>query len=530
MKQRNIDTHKTVNIEDVVTSSYDHGSVKKQSLLRELFSNKLIKNDWFFPGDDSKEMERIRQQDVQEKRLKYEEKLSQYNSERQAWFFPGDSKYDIQALDAHAKLNTPFPVEPTKNLLFKLFYTEKSNIRRVFANWLLTLSATSPFPNKAEYEKALKELKDSNNLSEKIIKFFDTQNDYDINQILRDDAFLKEYASKGFGEWIIACRMDFEKKVYEFTKRGKLSEFCGYLMEEWAIDDVEFINKTDQGEAEPASFKNDGPEALSNTTTGQHLAKAEALKEEGNRVVIISSHPSYLGALAPFYSLNKAGYKKFTENPWMIIGPRVLANIIIKAGVKAVGNLLPTLPATDVENILVKTPVKKLALMTTKILTAASDKKLSEKITKKLTDEECEAFEKLRHEFGFIFPEGSRSTLNEDGSITLKYINPGFLNFIRPGDYIMPLNQCGAEEILPNGKQWPNWKQNVQLSAGKPILMTAEMLKEENQQETTYMLIQNLLDQPLGKMVHVEDKDFLAWQKKYLAQRDQENEPVLEAA
>lgn len=88
--------------------------------------------------------------------------------------------------------------------------------------------------------------------------------------------------------------------------------------------------------------------------------------------------------------------------------------------------------------------------------------------------QDYDLFKHVMHEPFLIFPEGSRSYVEENGDITLKYFNPKFLQaYLRPGDVILPLSLVGGSDILQGVKL----KQGkLGLSLGTPYEVSAAMI------------------------------------------------------
>ena len=73
-----------------------------------------------------------------------------------------------------------------------------------------------------------------------------------------------------------------------------------------------------------------------------------------------------------------------------------------------------------------------------------------------------------------IFPEGSRSYIDKNGDVTMKYVNPRFMQaYIRPGDIILPLNLVGGSDIT---KGLLLSVANMGLSVAEPYEVTQDMI------------------------------------------------------
>jgi len=105
------------------------------------------------------------------------------------------------------------------------------------------------------------------------------------------------------------------------------------------------------------------------------------------------------------------------------------------------------------------------------------------------------------HEPFLIFPEGSRSYVESNGDITLKYFNPKFLQaYLRPGDVILPLSLVGGSDIM----QGISLKQGkLGLSLGSPYEVSAKMI--ENFAVEGIEIMRRIASLPNTKKVHLND-------------------------
>lgn len=88
--------------------------------------------------------------------------------------------------------------------------------------------------------------------------------------------------------------------------------------------------------------------------------------------------------------------------------------------------------------------------------------------------QDYDLFKQVMNEPFLIFPEGSRSYVNNNGDITLKYFSPKFMQaYLRPGDVILPLSLVGGSDILDGIKLK---KGKLGMSLGKPYEVTPEMI------------------------------------------------------
>ncbi|UZE96919.1 lysophospholipid acyltransferase family protein [Alkalimarinus alittae] len=110
-------------------------------------------------------------------------------------------------------------------------------------------------------------------------------------------------------------------------------------------------------------------------------------------------------------------------------------------------------------------------------------------------------FKSLMHEPFLIFPEGSRSYNEENGDITMKYVNPRFMQaYLRPGDVILPINIVGGSDIT-NG--WKLSPATLGVSVAKPYKVTAQMI--ENYETEGLNVMRTIAALPNIKNVHFDE-------------------------
>jgi len=110
-------------------------------------------------------------------------------------------------------------------------------------------------------------------------------------------------------------------------------------------------------------------------------------------------------------------------------------------------------------------------------------------------------FKSLMHEPFLIFPEGSRSYNEENGDITMKYVNPRFMQaYLRPNDVILPINIVGGSDITDGWKLSPA---TLGVSVAKPYKVTAEMI--ENYETEGLNVMRTIAALPNIKNVHFNE-------------------------
>jgi hypothetical protein len=90
--------------------------------------------------------------------------------------------------------------------------------------------------------------------------------------------------------------------------------------------------------------------------------------------------------------------------------------------------------------------------------------------------EDYNIFRQVMGESFLLFPEGSRSYIDPDGSVVLKYINPKYFEaYLRPGDYIAPVNLAGGSDIT---RGWKLRSATLGISMDDPFEVTGAMMDD----------------------------------------------------
>jgi hypothetical protein len=282
------------------------------------------------------------------------------------------------------------------------------------------------------------------------------------------------------------------------------------------------------------------------------------LKAHGHRVFIIGHHEGYLGPYFVRSALRRLGFDNLAENNNTVVGPRMFSSLFLKSGASNVGNMFLTLPSQRTTKVnenslaealqksarrtqfLIKMPnvglklieqfsyrdfmqlilhyenlqaesaklnsslswmdevlnvTEKSALIEYLIASDASD------IAAELDKQDYDLFKQVMHEPFLIFPEGSRSYVEDNGDITLKYFNPKYLQaYLRPGDVILPLSLVGGSEIMQGMKLI---KGKLGLSLGSPYEVTEGMI--DNFAVEGIEVMRNIANLPNIKKVHLSD-------------------------
>jgi hypothetical protein len=243
----------------------------------------------------------------------------------------------------------------------------------------------------------------------------------------------------------------------------------------------------------------------------------------GRRIFFIDHHEGYLGPYFVRSVLRKLGFDNLTKNCNTIVGPRMFSNVVIRNGAANVGNLFLTVPSQKTTTIrtegladelkktakktqcLIKLPDAGLMLIErldykefmsiifskdishlespARLLSQETAEELksfmeSENYFDAMKDfkqEDFDLFKNIMNEPFLLFPEGSRSHTGPNGEVILKYVNPKYMQaYMRPGDYIAPVNLVGGSDIT---RGWRLRPARLGISLDEPFEVTAEMIK-----------------------------------------------------
>lgn len=345
-------------------------------------------------------------------------------------------------------------------------------------------------------------------------------------------SYFKEF-NKSSVERLLATPFSFKRSLSPVLPDRALWHKVFGLLESHYIQDVILVD--DDGKQ--TSFKQGSKKQVESSHSVRHLYEASVFKAHGHRVFIIGHHEGYLGPYFVRSALRRLGFDNLVENCNTVVGPRMFSSLFLKSGASNVGNLFLTLPSQRTTKVsedglaealqksarrtqfLIKMPDVGLKLieqfsyrdfmdLIANYSNLATNKEAEVDIASQssglswlrevLTEVEvgelieylttCDAadvmadfdrqdydlFKQVMHEPFMIFPEGSRSYVEENGDITLKYFNPKFLQaYLRPGDVILPLSLVGGSDIMQGVKL----KQGkLGLSLGTPYEVSAAMI------------------------------------------------------
>lgn len=324
----------------------------------------------------------------------------------------------------------------------------------------------------------------------------------------------------------------FWHKFFEFAERRK-------------VIDIIMVNR----DGHRVSFKHGRPEEIASTDTVRILKILSTIKNQGRRIFFVGHHEGYLGPYFVRSVIRKLGFHLLTKNCNTIVGPRMFSNLVLRNGAANVGNLFVTVPSQkttairtsglaeelkktarrtqcliklpdaglylirkfsydDFMKIVVNGPVDEYGSHMT-LMDAQTQKDLidfleTENFSEAMRDfsrKDYDLFKHIMRECFLIFPEGSRSYTDPDGSVVLKYINPKYLQaYMRPGDVIAPISLVGGSDIA---RGWHLHSATLGISMGEPVDVTSEMLK--NYEEEGIAIMKGIASLPNIKTVRFKE-------------------------
>lgn len=371
-----------------------------------------------------------------------------------------------------------------------------------------------------------------------------TKKYHDRKQQLLQHSFFKEF-SKTWIEKVLATPFSINRSLSPVLPDSRLWHKFFDVLERRHIKDLILVN----AEGKRTSFKHDSNYLIESSEVMQRLYQASLFKSTGRRVFIIGHHESYLGPYCVRSVLRRLGFENLAANCNTVVGPRMFSNIVLKNGASNVGNLFLTLPSqkTTVVNekrlatalsktarqtqFLIKMPNPALQLIENMSYHEFMNKLVrfdalwfEEKVNglskedehlvsdyfkfahdnqalDELEREDFELFKEVMHEPFLLFPEGSRSYVAENGDVTMKYVNPRFMQaYLRPGDVILPLNLVGGSDIT---KGLLLSVADMGLSVGEPYEVSQEMI--ENYEIEGVNVMRKIADLPNIKGVFFDE-------------------------
>jgi len=372
------------------------------------------------------------------------------------------------------------------------------------------------------------------------------------NQMLQHSYF-KEF-NKSHIERILAIPFSFKRSISPVLPDRAMWHKLFGILEARYIQDIILVD----GDGKQTSSKDDSKRQVESTHSVRHLYEASVLKAHGHRVFIIGHHEGYLGPYFVRSALRRLGFDNLAENCNTVVGPRMFSSLFLKSGASNVGNMFLTLPSqrtTKVEEdglaealqksarrtqFLIKMPNVGLKLidqfsyrdfmqlifnyqdldseqvklnshltLMDEVLTEYEKAEFIEYLVASnaintmadFDKQDYDLFKQVMHEPFLIFPEGSRSYVESNGDITLKYFNPKFLQaYLRPGDVILPLSLVGGSQIM-QGMSLKKGK--LGLALGSPYEVTAEMI--DNYEVEGVEVMRNIANLPNTKKVMLNE-------------------------
>ena len=364
-------------------------------------------------------------------------------------------------------------------------------------------------------------------------------------------SYFKEF-NKSRIERLLATPFSFKRSLSPVLSDRALWRKLFWVLETRYIKDIILVD----ADGKRTSFKDDSKRQIESSHCVRHLYEASVSKAHGHRIFIVGNHEGYLGPYFVRSALRSLGFDNLAENNNTVVGPRMFSSLFLKSGASNVGNMFLTLPSQRTTKVnedglakalqksarrtqfLIKMPNVGLKLieqfsyldfmqlienykkMEAKdehfnshlswiddVLTLDEKHELIEYlmeseadvVANELDKRDYDLFKRVMHEPFLIFPEGSRSYVEINGDITLKYFNPKFLQaYLRPGDVILPLSLVGGSDIL-EGMKFTKGK--LGLSVGKPYEVSDGMV--ENFSTEGINIMRNIANLPNIKKVHL---------------------------
>lgn len=358
-------------------------------------------------------------------------------------------------------------------------------------------------------------------------------------------SFFKEFSKSGL-ERLLAIPFSFNRSISPVLADTTMWHRFYVFLEKRNTKDIILVGESDQ----KISLKHDSPHAISTSEVVRTLYEASVLKAANHRIFIIGHHEGYLGPYFVRSVLRQLGFDNLAANCNTVVGPRMFSNLVLKSGASNVGNLFLTLPSQKTSEVkekelatalmksarrtqfLIKMPDSGLKLIermnyaefmnnivhsragqftgVTDLLNQAEQDELDQYMDaasqvnalEELDAADYYLFKSLMHEPFLIFPEGSRSYNDENGDITMKYVNPRFMQaYLRPNDVILPINIVGGSDIT-NG--WRLSPATLGVSVAKPYQVTAKMI--EDYETEGLKVMRTIASLPNIKNVHFNEE------------------------
>lgn len=336
------------------------------------------------------------------------------------------------------------------------------------------------------------------------------------NQLLQHK-FFQEF-SKSRLEQLLAVPFSFDRSIFPVLPDSAFWHRVFEFLERKMVVDIILVNRDNRR----YSLRHSDSRVIDATDVVKTLRGISKIKRKGHRIFFVGHHEGYLGPYFVRSVVRKLGFDNLTKNCNTIVGPRMFSNLVLRNGAANVGNLFVTVPSQKTTAIktsglaeelrktarrtqnLIKFPdaglylVKKLNYTEFKAAMSESEdlerhcgfieeeqieglkayiqeNRMSEAM-KNLREEDYLLFKQVMRECFLIFPEGTRSHVDTDGGVRMKYINPRYMEaYMRPGDFILPVNLVGGSDIA---RGWRLRPAKLGISIGDPIEVTSTMLAD----------------------------------------------------
>jgi len=335
------------------------------------------------------------------------------------------------------------------------------------------------------------------------------------NQLLQHK-FFQEF-TKSRLEQLLAVQFSFDRSIFPVLPDSAFWHKFFEFLERKMVINIILVNKDNRR----FSLKHSDSSVFESTDAVKILRRISKIKNKGHRIFFIGHHEGYLGPYFVRSVIRKLGFDNLTKNCNTIVGPRMFSNVVLRNGAANVGNLFLTVPSQKTTPIktrglarelkkaarktqcLIKLPdaglylIKKLKFEEFKkavqdidvleqhtafidfqgkeaLKTFIRENRVS-RVMMDLTKEDYTLFKNIMRECFLVFPEGSRSGIDPDGSVSIKYVNPMYLKaYMRAGDFIVPINLVGGSDIA---RGWRLRPAKLGLSLDEPIEVTREMIE-----------------------------------------------------
>ncbi len=363
-------------------------------------------------------------------------------------------------------------------------------------------------------------------------------------QQIMQHKFLHEF-TKSAVEKLLATQLPFNRNISPILPDSAFWHKVFELLEWILVRDMILVNS----DGTRVSWKKGSIKEIQSSDTIRRLKHLEEAKMSGRRIFFVGHHEGYIGPYFVRTAIRKLGFDSLTRNCNTIAGPRMFSNIILRNGASNVGNLFLAVPSQKTTliktsglaeelkktarrtHLLIKLPDAGLRIIEAHEYGLFMDKyvrrgecpavsepfigideavELQDYFAKNsfceamrdFSEEDYNLFKSIMRESFLLFPEGSRSFIEPDGSVVMKYINLKFFDtYMRAGDFIAPISVVGGSEIM-NG--WRLKPATLGISIGEPFEVTRQML--ERGEESGYMLMKDIASLPNIKMVRIKDE------------------------